>query len=471
MAVNRGVSQEPGLGERWAAPSLVWGSQTGNGPVFQAPAAADGHVVQAVELLSPEDLSSLFDQAPLPPNGFDFAPFCSRLKPVLSEMSEELVRSLIIETGFVRTDAEEIVAATIGYLEELPGLLVEPRKTERVREYDWEGRRGIDLVGAPWGLVAIVLPHNAFLPLAVSCAIAARIAGNAVVLRAPSQSARSAALFASALRQAGLENVGISVALASGREFIDALIASSTPTLLHFFGGSGAVGRLLPQCFQVGRSAVFDGQGNVWAYVGKSHPVETVERLVSGAFRFNGQTCTSINGIVVHPDVYDSVRDRLLGRVSSLEKGSQIGCLFDVAQAEACIETVNQSGGRVMTGGNFQGSFLEPTLVEVPDPGSSLVREGVFGGVVWIAKGDEAEFAYRWRHNRYPLCAAVFETDCSRQRWLGRLPGVARLCINGDPSVEDMFEPWGGYGGSGTSPVESFVDKYTRRVQVDAPVD
>jgi acyl-CoA reductase-like NAD-dependent aldehyde dehydrogenase len=467
MATNLGIGAIPAVGERWPHPSLVWGSQAGSGDEFEAKSAQGPHTVQAVGLLSPTELASLFATAPIPPPTFDSSGFCSSLAQSLKSLKPALTEALRQETGFLLADAEEVVAATIQFLYDAPSLGASPAATRQVCAYETpdEDRR-IDLASCPWGLVSVILPHNAFLPLAVACSVFARIAGNAVVLRAPLQSSRSAALLALALRNAGQSDCGISVVIAQGREFIDAHLSSPTPSLLHFFGSSTAISSLLPQCFAAGKSAIFDGQGNVWAYVGKSHSAATVDRLVSGAFRYNGQTCTSINGIIVHPDVYDSIRDQLRQKKEDLTGGH----LFDAAQAEACVQSVVESGGRVLVGGTCEGSLLQPTLVEDPDPGSSLVREGVFGGVVWVKKGDSQAFASMWPSNRYPLCAAVFEDDAEPEEWLNRLPNVARLCINGDPSLEDLFEPWGGYGGSGTSPVQSWVEKYSRPVQIDRPV-
>jgi hypothetical protein len=46
------------------------------------------------------------------------------------------------------------------------------------------------------------------------------------------------------------------------------------------------------------------------------------------------------------------------------------------------------------------------------------------------------EFANRWRSNRFPLCAGVLSPGIDTEYWLTRLSNVARLCVNGDPSIE-----------------------------------
>ncbi|HXN07420.1 MAG TPA: hypothetical protein VN944_10195, partial [Nitrospiria bacterium] len=43
----------------------------------------------------------------------------------------------------------------------------------------------------------------------------------------------------------------------------------------------------------------------------------------------------------------------------------------------------------------------------------------------------------------------------------------ARVCINVDPSMESMFEPWGGYPPSGFNPVSIWTQKYLQTFQID----
>lgn len=71
---------------------------------------------------------------------------------------------------------------------------------------------------------------------------------------------------------------------------------------------------------------------------------------------------------------------------------------------------------------------------------------------------------------QYPLCAGVLSASAEAPWWLARLPNVARLTVNGDPSIEDVFAPWGGYPGSGANPVGPWHEKYQRTVQVDEAV-
>jgi hypothetical protein len=174
------------------------------------------------------------------------------------------------ETGFPPEDCAELVQGTLDYAR---GFAAQVLGSDTVPGpalgYDPGGQpRQIRMARAPWGTVAVVLPQNAFLLLAVTCLLNALAAGNRVVLRAPTQSARSAALLGVALDEAlpPAHQAAVSVVVARAREFVDALCRSPLPCLLHYMGGS----RHAPICW----TGVSRGQGrprrrrrNGWVWV------------------------------------------------------------------------------------------------------------------------------------------------------------------------------------------------------------
>ncbi len=434
-------------------PSLVWGQRLGGGDPFEARSPLDGSVLASGELL--RDLSALSGRD-LPPE-LDLTTLAPRLRAI----QKGLLEALRLETGFSQKDCEELVEGSLDYAERYadhPSTQLAPR-TDAIH-----ADRRMALVDVPYGTVAAILPHNAFLPLGLSCMLNALRAGNRIILRAPLQSARSAALLASAIEGTDLAP-WVAVAVCSARPFVDWFLKAPEPGLLHFFGGSKHAADLVARGFEAGKTVLIDGEGNTWVYVDRTYdPAEAADILASGAFRYNGGTCTSINGALVHPDLYEEVK----ALVAEKAKDTDIGPLFDEAQAEWCLSRVLESGGTILAGGARTGPTLAPTVVERPDPASPLVREGLFGPALWLAKGDAKDFETHWPTNRFPLCAAVLQNPAD-PAWAARLPNLARLVLNGDPSVEDPFEFWGGYPPSGQNGVSGWIPKSRRAVQVDEP--
>ena len=467
------------LGEEWLNSSLVWGLPCGSGDIVEARSPIDTSVVQRVSTLNREELACLLspDTALTTPSPTDLRSFCIRLSAALEEMRDSFSEATLWETAFLPGDCEEMVDGTLLFLKEYCEVKEMRRRLPAagMAYQDGPQERRIELLSIPWGTVAVILPQNAFLFLAVSSMVNAIAAGNRVILRAPLQSARSAGLLAEAVVRAGCSDV-ISIVQVSAKTFTAALYQSSFPCLLHYMGSSRHAPAIASEAFQNGKACLIDGDGNGWMWIDRDVDIEgTVCMLIESALRYNGQTCTSTNGVIIHPDLFPQLRDRLFARWSCLQSGdprrtsTQVGPLLDEAQAKWCQSRIESSGAKARVGGRREGNLLAPTLLESPECHSDLVREGAFGPILWIAPGNREDFTDLWRSNRYPLSASVCSCEPEPEWWASRLGNLARLVINGDPSIEHVHAPWGGYPSAGMNPVNDVSEKYRRILQLDAP--
>jgi acyl-CoA reductase-like NAD-dependent aldehyde dehydrogenase len=442
-------------------------------PLDDAP-IQKGHLLDSLEL---ERLTaSSHPLLPIAPS--ELQQFGLRLYAALYDLRLPLMEAMQYETGFLPSDCEELLTASLEYVR---GFRPIEQRSGAERDCAQEYRlasqmRQIRLVRCAWGTIAVILPQNAFLLLAVTCLLNALAAGNRVALRTPLQSIRSAALLAMAVEAAQPPQNAVSLVLSRAKAFLEAVYRSSQPFLIHYLGSSQHAAEILSDSFRHGKAVLMDGEGNTWMWVGEDACAETSAALLTaGALRYNGQTCTSINGALIHPAQYASVRARLLERWNRLEAGNPVtaevpvGPLFDEAQAQWCERQISASGASLLCGGERRGNLLSPTLIENPSPSSALVAEGLFGPGLWIAPADRQTYLLEWRRNRYPLCAGILSASEAPHWWLQRMPNLARLVMNGDPSREFIYEPWGGYPASGMNPVGIWQEKYQRVVQLDAP--
>lgn len=470
------VEPIPEIGASWPNGNLLWGKWAGHGETIEQTSPCNGSLIQSAALLSDEELKQLFQpQAALEISLGNVEGFALRLHASLSELRNDLFEALQRETGFITRDCDELVDGSFAFVEQFCNEFknIQSSSTAPIF-YGVNGhKRSINLVRLPWGTVAIILPQNAFLLVGLTAIFNGLATGNRVILRAPLQSARSALLLALALKKAEVPQNAVSVVLCQSKQFVTALCESSSPILLHYMGSSAHAPAILQQTFEADKGCIADGAGNVWAFVDEDQNPESVAPILAeGATRYNGQTCTSINGAIIHPAIYESVRDLLREKLRALLVGEpfddevDIGALFDERQAQWCAEQMQESGGEILVGGADNGNYLPASLVEKPNLESSLVREGLFGPALWIAPGTRDDFIRLWPQNQYPLCAGVL-SDLDKDWWLRHLPNAARLVFNGDTSIEHIFEPWGGYPASGANPVSIWHEKYTRVVSVD----
>ncbi len=454
----------PAVGSYWEKSSVIWGRAAGSGEEA-ANASPLGPALQMVRLLDGDELARLFAvdsdfRAP------SIVSSLASLAGLLRDLRRELIEEFRLSTGFSREDCEEMANGCISFAERFQ--MEGPFDSQ---EYRVGGRR-IGLHRAPWGTVAAILPQNASFYMGLIVLVNALAAENRVILRVPSGAYRLMAILARLVAEAGFDPRSFSVVACDAKTFMSLWRAFPGSILLHYMGSSRRAGELLADAFSAGKPCLIDGEGNGWAYVDQDQDPAFAARLVwSGAIRYNGQTCTSVNGVLVHPSIDLAFRQeirRIAGETRfGLANDAEVGPLFHEGQVSEIERLAKESGGRVGRRGQSAGKVSSPLLIEDPAPDSELVKEGLFGPAMWLRSGNWNDFQTLWRTNRYPLSAAVLSFDASIQESAKSLSGASRIVLNGDPSQEDPLEPWGAYPSSGSNPVGRWMDKYWRVVQVD----
>lgn len=407
-------------------------------------------------------------------HGSEAVALAAGLRTRLAQRREEYLQAMGWETGFIRRDCAEMFEAALTFLGYFPDYLRDNRPVDGVTPYAYppDGRL-LHLHRYPYGVVAVIAPQNAFLLLTLIAGLCALAVGNGVVVKAPSQSAWSAALLQEDLNEAVDLYPDLRLTLASAPDFLHAAYAERVG-LLHYIGSSHHAPDLLAECYRQGVHVLIDGEGNGYLYVDRSYPPEEAAAvIVAAATRYNGATCTSVNGALVDEETFEEVLEEVAGRLDALRCGNpfgpetDVGPLFSERLVEDILTTVRESGGEIRAGGTCDGNYLRPTLLVRPQPNSRLVREGVFGPVVWMAPTHGEEWREWFAANRYPLAGTILSREPARIESFLSEVRYARISINTDPSTESVFEPWGAYPGSGMNPPSPWPEKYQRIVQID----
>src|SRR5690606_10516095 len=118
-------------------------------------------------------------------------------------------------------------------------------------------------------------------------------------------------------------------------------------------------------------------------------------RIVNGAFYQSGQSCISVQRIIIHTDVFDQLRERLVEAVGKLRSGDprdadvMVGPIISEREAERIGEWIEggvAAGGRVLVGGGRRGVLVEPTLMEDVPASEPVVAREVFGPVAVLSR-------------------------------------------------------------------------------------
>src|SRR5215831_17551711 len=246
-----------------------------------------------------------------------------RVAQTIIERKDEFSRTLSQEAGkpikAARTEVERAIFTFNVAAEE---------STRIYGEYlplDWQeytaGRWGI-VRRFPLGPIAGITPFNFPLNLVAHKVAPAIAAGCSLVLKPAPQTPLCALLLAEAVQQAGWPDGGLNVIPLSTEDA--GLLVTDERIRLISFTGSAAVG------WQIKRNAgkkkvVLELGGNAGVIVHSDADVAyAAERCVAGGFGYAGQTCISVQRILVERSVYGKFLDLLLAGVSKLRTGDPL---------------------------------------------------------------------------------------------------------------------------------------------------
>jgi aldehyde dehydrogenase (NAD+) len=183
------------------------------------------------------------------------------------------------------------------------------------------------------------------------------------------------------------------------------------------------------------------------------------QRIAFGGYYQAGQSCISVQRVFVASEVYDDFAVRLTKQVESLKTGDPMDPTVDVGPviqrkevdriAEWVKEAVSQ-GAEVLTGGEGDGPFFQPTLISDVKPEMKVCREEIFGPVVTISPYQTFEEALALvNDSKFGLQAGVFTNDINRAFEAHRTIEVGGVIVNDVSAFRADQMPYGGSKESG----------------------
>jgi acyl-CoA reductase-like NAD-dependent aldehyde dehydrogenase len=180
---------------------------------------------------------------------------------------------------------------------------------------------------------------------------------------------------------------------------------------------------------------------------------------VFGGYYQSGQSCISVQRILVHEEVFDPFRKQFVDAVRDLKSGNPrdentfVGPIItedDAKRIEASIQDAVHKGGRLLCGGKRDGRMVEPAVLEGVPRDADASCEEIFGPVTLLypyKQFDEAIAAVN--DSRYGLQAGVFTRDVGKIQQAWDELAVGGVMINEVPSFRIDNMPYGGTKDSG----------------------
>src|ERR1700720_626936 len=381
-----------------------------------------------------------------------------RVSENITERKQEFARTMAQEAGkpikAARTEVERAIFTFNVAAEE---------STRIYGEYlplDWQeytaGRWGI-VRRFPLGPVAGITPFNFPLNLVAHKVAPAIAAGCSMVLKPAPQTPLCSLLLAECVQQAGWPDGGLNV-LPLSNEDAGLLVTDDRIKLISFTGS-------VPVGWDIKRRAgkkkvVLELGGNAGVIVHDDADLAyAAERCVAGGFGYAGQTCVSVQRILVEHSVYGKFADLLVGGVKCLKTGdpveesTDVGPLIresDAIRAVAWIEEAVRAGARLLCGGTRTGSILEPTVLTGTRPEMKVNCQEIFAPVVTVEPYDDFNQALKQVNNSpYGLQAGLFTRDAKLIFNAYEELEVGGLVAGDVPAFRIDHMPYGGIKDSG----------------------
>jgi acyl-CoA reductase-like NAD-dependent aldehyde dehydrogenase len=323
------------------------------------------------------------------------------------------------------------------------------------------GKLGV-MLRVPYGVVGAISPFNFPLNLVAHKLGPALAAGNAVVLKPAGQTPISALKLAEVLAEAGVPDGWLNVIPGPGSEVGNAIVENEHTRAITFTGSS-AVGWDI-------RSRVPHKKVNL--ELGSNAPLivhadgdweQAADQAKLHAFSHAGQSCISIQRILLHEDVADRFTEAFVKKVSGLKVGdpldeeTDVGPLISPKDRDRVKEWIDEAvvaGAELLTGGELvdEGRCLAPTVIANPPHRAKVWREEIFGPVATVERYSDFGEALRLANDsRYGLQAGVFTRDMGRGLEAGNTLEFGGVLINEVPTFRADQQPYGGVKDSGNT--------------------
>ncbi len=381
-----------------------------------------------------------------------------RVAEGIAQRKEEFSRTLCQEAGkpikAARTEVERAIFTFTVAAEE---------STRIYGEYlplDWQeftaGRWGI-VKRFPLGPIAGITPFNFPLNLVAHKVAPAIAAGCPMVLKPAPQTPLTSLLLGEVVQHSGWPDGALNI-LPLSNEDAGVLVTDERLKMISFTG-SAAVGWQIKK--NAGKKKVLlELGGNAGVIVHKDADLEyAADRCVAGGFGYAGQTCISVQRILVEQSAYGKFMDLLLAGVKNLnigdplEDSTDVGPLIresDAVRAADWVQEAVRGGARLLCGGNRKGSMLEPTVLTGTKPDMKVNCQEVFAPVVTVEPYTDFNEALRQINgSAYGLQAGIFTRDAKLLFQAFDELEVGGLLAGDVPSFRIDHMPYGGVKDSG----------------------
>jgi acyl-CoA reductase-like NAD-dependent aldehyde dehydrogenase len=283
------------------------------------------------------------------------------------------------------------------------------------------------------------------------------------------------------MEQAGWPAGALSVLPLSGAD-AESLVTDDRLRKLSFTGSADVGWRLKAKAGK--KHVTLELGGNAGVIIHHDADLEfAAERCTTGGFSHAGQSCISVQRILVHESVYDKFLALLLSHVKKLRVGdpldesTDVGPLISAADARRAVEWVEEAvsaGAKVLCGGKllpardpqYPSALMEPTVLTGTRPEMRVNCLEAFAPLVTVEPyADFAQALEQVNDSKYGLQAGLFTRNAKLIFEAYETLEVGGVIVGDVPTYRIDSMPYGGTkdSGMGREGVRYAIEEMTER--------
>ncbi len=390
-----------------------------------------------------------------------------RAAALMRARKHEMSAWMVYEVGKNWFEADADTAEAIDFLEYYARQML---RLELAEVYQAPGEHDT-LHYIPLGVGAVIPPWNFPLAIPTGMSSAAIVAGNTIVFKPASDSAKIAWEYFQILREAGLP-AGVCNFLTGPGAVAGETLVDHPRTRFVAFTGSKEVGLRIheraakPQPGQIWiKRTILEMGGKDAVVVDETADLDAAAQgIVMSAFGFQGQKCSAGSRAILVAEIYEALVEKVLEQARRIlvigdpeQREHYTGPVVSKNQYRTVLEyiEIGKGEGRLAYGGRAlerEGYFIEPAIFVDVLPNARIAQEEIFGPVLTIIKADD------WKHaidiansTEFGLTGAYYSADPERLAYARREFHVGNLYFNRKCTGALVgIHPFGGFNMSGT---------------------
>lgn len=374
------------------------------------------------------------------------------------ERFEEFAHVLCVEAGKPIKDSRTEVARLIETFRiaaeesvRIQGEVQELQLSARSEGYTGMWKR------VPVGPCSFIAPFNFPLNLVAHKIAPAIAAGCPFILKPASLTPIGALMIGEVLAETDLPEGAFSI-LPCKRDGAELFTSDERLKLLSFTGSQDVGWALKAKAGK--KKVILELGGNAACIVDHDTDLDdAVARIIVGAFYQSGQSCISVQRIIVHESLYEIFRKSFVAATRKLVCGDPknedtfIGPMISEREAmrlEGWVNDAVSSGATLLAGGSREGAMLTPTVLEDVAKDATIQREEAFGPVVLLSSFTDFDVALEEvNDSKFGLQAGIFTRDIYKAHKAWDVLEVGGVVIGDVPSWRVDNMPYGGVKDSG----------------------